>query len=176
MYEHRGPGLRQVRRERTAVKTEFQIKQARKPKARSTYTSSWQKGQDRLLLWFRRHIWDVIKGRGLIVFHLLSTNCNFKHIHDPNQIFAMMLYKSIVSLIAAFATTSCVSATPLLRRGDSPSSSTSQCNTGTQQCCDSVTSSDDPSTQLLAAFLGVNLNSVKGLVGLDCSVLSSSSW
>ncbi|KAN0141193.1 Hydrophobin-2 [Lactarius tabidus] len=58
----------------------------------------------------------------------------------------MMFYQPIVSLLAAFATASCASATPLLRRGDGgypPTSSTSvsQCNTGTQQCCKSVNSS-----------------------------------
>ena len=88
-------------------------------------------------------VWDVIKRGRLIVF-LSRTKYNFKRIHHPNQIFAMMLYKPIVSLIAAFAAASCAaaSATPLRRRSDDGytlSTSNSGCNTGSPQCCNSST-------------------------------------
>lgn len=85
-----------------------------------------------------------------------------------------MLYQPIVSLIVAFATASCASATPFLRRGDDgyspPSSSTSvsQCNTGTQQCCNEPTTADDPAAQEVAAENGVALAEGQ-LVWLGCA-------
>jgi hypothetical protein len=93
----------------------------------------------------------------------------------------MMLYKAILSLVAAFAAASsaAASATPL-RRGDggyppppTPPTSVNQCNTVSQQCCNQVTSNQNPAVLSLAALLG--LLAVPDVpIGLDCSALSDS--
>ncbi|KAI0653909.1 fungal hydrophobin-domain-containing protein [Cubamyces menziesii] len=45
----------------------------------------------------------------------------------------------------------------------------SQCNTGSIQCCDTTTQPSDPAAQLAAGLLGIDLGSITGLVGLNCS-------
>jgi hypothetical protein len=84
-----------------------------------------------------------------------------------------MLYKSLVSFIAAIAVTSgvAVSATPVARGGG-----TSECNTGSVACCDQVVSGNDPTALALGALLGIAIP-VNVPVGLNClSVVSAVQW
>jgi hypothetical protein len=86
-----------------------------------------------------------------------------------------MLYKSLVSFIAAIAVTSAVavSASPVARGGGS---TTNECDTGSVACCDQVVSGNDPSALSLGALLGINIP-VDVPVGLNCiSVISSVGW
>ncbi|EJC98287.1 hydrophobin-315, partial [Fomitiporia mediterranea MF3/22] len=48
----------------------------------------------------------------------------------------------------------------------------SQCNTGPIQCCNSVTSPDDPAASTLLGLLGVVVQGVDVLVGITCSPIS----
>jgi hypothetical protein len=82
-----------------------------------------------------------------------------------------MLYKSLISYIAAFtmASTVAVSANPVARNGGS-------CNTGSIQCCDQITSGGNPTVLSLAALLGLVV-SPTAVVGLTCtSVISVDQW
>ncbi|KAF8265331.1 hypothetical protein EI94DRAFT_356482 [Lactarius quietus] len=107
---------------RTAVKSKFHFKPARKLHTYASWLTSWSpKRKNQLLLSFRRHIQDVFQD--LLVF-------------------AMMLYKPIVSLIVAFAAASstAASATPFRRAGSGDNTPrgaepTTQCNPINQQCC-----------------------------------------
>lgn len=86
-----------------------------------------------------------------------------------------MLYKSLVSFIAAIAVTSgvAVSATPVARN-NGPSNS--ECNTGSVACCDQVINGGDPSAASLGGLLGVNIP-ITSIVGLNCiSAISSVQW
>ena len=81
-----------------------------------------------------------------------------------------MLYKSLVSFIAAVAVTSgvAVSATPVARNGE--------CNTGSVACCDQVVTGGSPSAATLAGLLGITIP-IDVPVGLNCiSVLSAVQW
>jgi len=89
-----------------------------------------------------------------------------------------MLYKSLVSFIAAIAVTSgvAVSATPVARWTPPPSNTNTECNTGSVACCDQVVSGNDPSATSLGGLLGINIP-VDVPVGLNCiSVVSSVGW
>ncbi|THG94808.1 hypothetical protein EW026_g6734 [Hermanssonia centrifuga] len=48
----------------------------------------------------------------------------------------------------------------------------SQCNTGSIQCCNQVVSSTSAEADLLLGLLGVVLDGVDVLLGLDCSPIS----
>ncbi|EIW85893.1 fungal hydrophobin [Coniophora puteana RWD-64-598 SS2] len=48
----------------------------------------------------------------------------------------------------------------------------SQCNTGDIQCCNSTSSASDPATSLLLGLLGIVVQGVDVLVGIDCSPIS----
>jgi len=83
-----------------------------------------------------------------------------------------MLYKSLVSYIAAFtmASSVAVSANPVARGGSG------ECNTGSVQCCDQVTSGGNPTVLSLSKLLGIVI-SPTAVVGLNCiSVLSATQW
>jgi len=81
-----------------------------------------------------------------------------------------MLYKSLISFIAAFAVASgvAVSANPVARGGGS-----SQCNTGSVQCCDQLTTGGSPKAIAAAKVVGITVGA-DVTVGLNCvSVVSA---
>ncbi len=85
-----------------------------------------------------------------------------------------MLFKSLVSFIAAIAVTSgvAVSATPVARTGNS----NTECNTGSVACCDQVVTGGSPSATTLAGLLGITIP-IDVPVGLNCiSVISAVQW
>jgi hypothetical protein len=82
-----------------------------------------------------------------------------------------MLYKSLISYIAAFtmAGSVAVSANPVARSGI-------ECNTGTVQCCNQVTSSSNPNLSGFFDFLGLTI-APSTVVGLNCfGVGSTIEW
>ena len=92
--------------------------------------------------------------------------------HSLHLVFTIMLYRSLVSYIAAFtmASSVAVSANPVARGGSS------ECDTGSVQCCDQVTSGGDPSVRSLSSLLGLVI-SPTAIVGLNCiGVLSATQW
>ncbi|KAH7905555.1 fungal hydrophobin-domain-containing protein [Hygrophoropsis aurantiaca] len=52
------------------------------------------------------------------------------------------------------------------------STGSSQCNTGSAYCCDSVQSATSSQVTTLAALLGIVLGDITGQVGLTCSPLT----
>jgi len=89
----------------------------------------------------------------------------------------MMLYKSFVSLLTALAVVGSVaaSATPVARGGYPPPSPppVSQCNTGSVQCCDILTNSNNPVLDLLEGLLPLGtIIDPTLIVGLTCSVIN----
>jgi hypothetical protein len=106
-----------------------------------------------------------------------------------------MLYKSLVSYIAAFtmASSVAVSANPVgggggpAVGGSSPvvgggsqvggsGGGSSQCNTGSVQCCNEITNGGNPAVVALASTLGIAV-SPTAVVGLTCtSVTSADKW
>ncbi|KAG5716338.1 hypothetical protein E4T56_gene8728 [Termitomyces sp. T112] len=70
---------------------------------------------------------------------------------------------NIVCLSLVFAL--CASAASVSVRNDGP---TSDCDTGTQQCCDSLVEPSDPMVSTLAGLLGVVLGPIAADVGLGC--------
>jgi hypothetical protein len=79
---------------------------------------------------------------------------------------------AIVSSLAILA-----AATPVPTDGGS----TNQCTTGSQQCCNTVTTAKDPVASLLIGLLGIVVQDVNVAVGLTCSPISvvgvgSGSW
>jgi Fungal hydrophobin len=96
--------------------------------------------------------------------------------HSLHPVFTMMLYKPFVSLLTALAVVGSVaaSATPVARGGYPPPSPppVSQCNTGSVQCCDILTNSDNPVLDLLVGLLPLGtIIDPTLIVGLTCSVL-----
>jgi len=87
----------------------------------------------------------------------------------------MMLHKPLVSFIAAFAVATSVAAsvTPVARGGGG-----SQCNTGTQSCCNSITSASDPIVAALQGLAGIAIPIDLGVpIGISClNALGTSSW
>ncbi|KAF8991434.1 fungal hydrophobin-domain-containing protein [Cyathus striatus] len=64
-------------------------------------------------------------------------------------------------------------ALPLLAAASAiPRDGSSQCNTGSIQCCNSVQEASNPVVGLLAGLLGLVLGPITGQVGLTCSPLS----
>ncbi|KAJ3541452.1 hypothetical protein NM688_g6079 [Phlebia brevispora] len=59
-------------------------------------------------------------------------------------------------------------ATPLEARQDP----TSQCNTGSIQCCSQTESASSESASFLLGLLGIVLEDITALIGLDCSPIS----
>ncbi|KIJ48499.1 hypothetical protein M422DRAFT_162707 [Sphaerobolus stellatus SS14] len=47
------------------------------------------------------------------------------------------------------------------------------CNTGDAQCCNSVTSANDPSTAALLGLLGIAVQGVDVLIGITCSPITA---
>ena len=101
-----------------------------------------------------------------------------------------MLYKSLVSYIAAFtmASSVAVSANPVgggggpVVGGGSPvvggggATGSSQCNTGSVQCCNEITNGGNAAVVALASTLGIVV-SPTAVVGLTCtSVISATQW
>ncbi|KAF5356479.1 hypothetical protein D9757_012567 [Collybiopsis confluens] len=60
-------------------------------------------------------------------------------------------------------------ATPAPRGGSEPASS---CSTGPLQCCNTVTTVNDPTAATLIGLLGIVIQDVTALVGLTCSGIS----
>jgi len=93
-----------------------------------------------------------------------------------------MLYKPLVSLAMVFAATSSVaaSATPI-RRGGYPAPpaqpiSQGQCNTKSQQCCNTYTSKFNPIADALISSLHLDVDPDAG-IGLGCSaIVGSNRW
>jgi hypothetical protein len=87
----------------------------------------------------------------------------------------MMLHKSFVSLILAFAVATGVAAsvTPVARGGGG-----SECNTGTQSCCNSIAYADDPIITELEGLADIAIPVDPTIpLGIDCiGILSASSW
>ncbi|KAH9961093.1 hypothetical protein BC827DRAFT_355945 [Russula dissimulans] len=90
-----------------------------------------------------------------------------------------MLYKPLVSLAMVFAATSSVaaSATPI-RRGGYPAPPTqpipqSQCNTESQQCCNTYTSGLNPIAKTLIAEFHLDVNPTAG-IGMSCNPIVGS--
>ncbi|EPQ53210.1 hypothetical protein GLOTRDRAFT_45987, partial [Gloeophyllum trabeum ATCC 11539] len=46
-----------------------------------------------------------------------------------------------------------------------------QCSTGTQQCCDNVTTADDPDAAALISLLGITIADPTTPLGLGCTAL-----
>ena len=92
--------------------------------------------------------------------------------HNLHLVFAIMLYKSLVSYIAAFtmASSVAVSANQVARDGGC----SNQCNTGVQSCCSQMTNGNDPKVVALASKLGIDV-SPTAVVGLDC-VFGVTQW
>ncbi len=112
------------------------------------------------------------------------------YLHRLILVFAMMLYKPIVSLIVAIAAASstAASATPL-RRGNGyypppqvPAIPLNECNANSQaQCCNSYTSSANPA--VTSALQGLNLLGLSDTLvgaGLSCKgmvqVAAGATW
>jgi hypothetical protein len=129
--------------------------------------------------------------------------------HSLHLVFTIMLYKSLVSYIAAFtmASSVAVSANPVgggggpvvgggspvvgggspvvggdskVVGGDSKVGGTggvsSQCNTGSVQCCNQITNGGDSAVVALASTLGITVSPTT-VVGLTCtSVTSADQW
>ena len=87
----------------------------------------------------------------------------------------MMLHKSFASLIVAFAVATGVAAsvTPVARGGGG-----SECNTGTQSCCNSIAYADDPIVAALESLVDIAIPVDASIpLGIDCfGILSASSW
>jgi hypothetical protein len=79
------------------------------------------------------------------------------------MMFSKLTLASVVSAMALLAV-----ATPVPTDGGS----SSQCNTGSTQCCTSVSTSGDPVTKLLLGLLGVAVNGLNVPIGLTCSPLT----
>ena len=95
--------------------------------------------------------------------------------HNLHLLFTMMLYKPLVSFIAAFAAATSVaaSAIPVERGGGGGA-----CNTGTQSCCNTIASSNDPIVAALQGLVGIAIPIGLGIpVGISCfNALGTSSW
>ncbi|KIJ21247.1 fungal hydrophobin [Paxillus involutus ATCC 200175] len=48
-----------------------------------------------------------------------------------------------------------------------------QCNTGSISCCNSTMANNDTTLTMLSSLLGLSLPSISGLIGLNCSPLTS---
>jgi hypothetical protein len=84
-----------------------------------------------------------------------------------------------LSALTTLAIVTLAVATPT-RRNDTPPP-TSECDTGSTQCCDSTSTASNPTTAALLASLGIPIGSVTGIVGLTCSPItgvgvSGTSW
>ena len=82
-----------------------------------------------------------------------------------------------LAALTTLAVATLAAATPT-KRSDDPSS---QCNTGTLQCCNSVQAASSDTASTLLGLLGVVAGSVTGLVGVTCSPVtaiggSGTSW
>ncbi|KIJ38285.1 hypothetical protein M422DRAFT_259197 [Sphaerobolus stellatus SS14] len=74
-----------------------------------------------------------------------------------------MTLKLALPLLTVVSNIFLVAATP------TPNEPISQCTTGDAQCCNSVTTTNDPSTAKLLGLLGVVVQDVDVLVGLGCT-------
>ncbi|KAF5343580.1 hypothetical protein D9758_012980 [Tetrapyrgos nigripes] len=75
-----------------------------------------------------------------------------------------MFHRASTILVASLAATLAVAAPT--------SSSGGQCNVGPLQCCNSVQSAQSPSVASLAGLLGIVLDPITGLVGLNCDPIN----
>ncbi|PIL34935.1 hypothetical protein GSI_02722 [Ganoderma sinense ZZ0214-1] len=86
-----------------------------------------------------------------------------------------MLARSIVALSAVLSLPILATAASLGGvadgLGDSGSSG-GTCNTGTLNCCQTMSSSSDPSTNLLLSLIGVVVHGVDVAVGLNCDPIT----
>ncbi|KAF8204672.1 hydrophobin-315 [Pholiota molesta] len=74
-----------------------------------------------------------------------------------------------LSALITLAIVTLAVATPT-RRNTPPA--TSECDTGSTECCDSTSTASNPVTAALLGSLGIPIGSVTGLVGLTCSPLT----
>jgi hypothetical protein len=93
--------------------------------------------------------------------------------HSLHLLFNDMLHKSLVSLIAAFAVATGVAAsvTPVARGG-------SDCNTGTESCCNTITNIDNPIIAELASLADIALPVDAAVpIGITClGIASANQW
>ena len=77
------------------------------------------------------------------------------------------MFTRVIALATAASLLAFVAATP----GGVPAS---QCNAGKIQCCNSAQEADkvDKNTSLLLQTIGINVSSLTGLIGTNCSPLS----
>ncbi|CDO70110.1 hypothetical protein BN946_scf184806.g37 [Trametes cinnabarina] len=69
-----------------------------------------------------------------------------------------------VSALAVLALPLLATATPVRRGGN--------CNTGSIQCCNSVHDTKEDAVSALLGLLGLDVNSISGKVGIQCSGIS----
>ncbi len=110
----------------------------------------------------------------MVRFTVSQSRAQLQDYHSLHLVFTTMLYKSLVSFIAAFAVASgvAVSANPVARDGGG----SSQCNTGSVSCCDQVTSGGDPQAVAAAKLVGITVGA-DVTVGLNCvSLVGTVQW
>ncbi|KAI0777709.1 fungal hydrophobin-domain-containing protein [Trametes elegans] len=96
------------------------------------------------------------------------------------------MFAKLPTVLAVGSLAVLAAATPNGKRWDSPPSTTtvtvtapastpssaSSCSTGPIQCCNQVQSASDPATSILLGLLGIVLDGVDALVGLNCSPIT----
>ncbi|KAI0653911.1 fungal hydrophobin [Cubamyces menziesii] len=76
------------------------------------------------------------------------------------------MFFSRVATFALAALPILAAATPLTARGGD------SCSTGSIQCCNQTADSNDPAVSTLLALLGINVQNVNALVGLQCTPIT----
>jgi hypothetical protein len=87
----------------------------------------------------------------------------------------MMFSKLPIAIVSSLAILA--AATPVPTDGGS----TNQCTTEQQQCCNSLSKAGDPGTAALLGLLGIAVQSLDVVVGINCTPITvlgvgSSSW
>ncbi|GJJ14720.1 hypothetical protein Clacol_008987 [Clathrus columnatus] len=81
----------------------------------------------------------------------------------------------LLSVVTANDTTTTTTATATVTVTAPAATTTvlSQCNTGSAQCCNTVTNSQNEAVNSLAGLLGIVLGGVEGLIGVNCSPITA---
>ncbi|KAH8822442.1 fungal hydrophobin, partial [Flagelloscypha sp. PMI_526] len=92
---------------------------------------------------------------------------------SPNSSFTLKSFTTIVfTTLLAVAVNAMPAADTVERRGGSPPPKSGQCNTGSIQCCNSVTKADDENASKIIHSLSIQDVVGNTAVGLNCSPLS----